>query len=385
MNTERIVLKGRIITPFTMFSGEIMLKDGLIEDLTQGSFGKDDQVVDYGDCYICPGFFDLHLHGAVGYDFMDGDIRGFSKISRFLAGSGVTGFLATTMTMAKANIRSAVKATKEIIRDHIEASPVCYGMHLEGPYVNEEYIGAQNPKYILSGEDNFLAELIEEYGDMIKTVTLAPEIKGGEELIKDLVSHGIYPSAGHTGASLVTAGRAFDLGVNRVTHLFNAMPPIHHRAPGIITGALLDDRVFTEVIADGIHIHRAVVEMIIRIKGASGVCLVTDSMRATGLPDGRYDLGGQEVVVKGEEARLADGRLAGSVLSMDRAVRNIIEFTKAPLEDVIRMASFNPARAVGLDKICGSLEKGKQADIVVLSKELEVLMTMVRGNIVYQR
>jgi N-acetylglucosamine-6-phosphate deacetylase len=227
-------------------------------------------------------------------------------------------------------------------------------------------------------------ELVRQYPGVVKTITLAPEIPGADELISGLISRGIRVSAGHTGATLDEAQRGFDKGINRISHLFNAMPPIHHREPGIITAALLDERVFVELIPDGIHVNSRVLKLVVRAKQADRICLISDAMMAAGLGDGSYHLGRLDVMVRDNAARLSSGALAGSIIGMDQGVRNMVELADCSLPQAVAMASCNPALALGVDKITGSLEPGKQADIVVLNQQLQVVMTMIQGKVVYE-
>jgi len=267
--------------------------------------------------------------------------------------------------MYEENIRRTLSLARNILQNDKLLIAILYGIHLESLCISKKFRGEQNLRYIKE-DVNFLRNLVRDYPSVIKNVTIAPELNGCEKLVKELISQKIYVSAGHTGADFSMALKAFNWGINRVTHLFNAMPPIHHRSPGIVTAALLDKRVFVEIIPNGVHLHPAMLDLIGRLKGEDRVCLITDSIRETGLKDGKYSLGGQEVIVQGKEARLLDGTLAGSVVSMDQAVRNIISFTGVSMQKAIEMASYTPACAIGLDKITGSLEKGKQADIIIL-------------------
>ncbi len=378
------ILKGTIITPFEKFFGHIIVEKATIMDVVKGEVSESgNNIMDFSESYICPGFVNIHAHGAVGVDFSNHNLDSFSKISRFMTSTGVTRFLGTTMTLSKEELKQTLLSACDFQRTRSLYATGFNGLHFEGPYINKKFKGAQNPEYILEADDGLLIRLAKGNPQIIKTVSLAPEINGAEGLIKELLSLGIYISAGHTGADYELARKAFDWGVNRVTHLFNAMPPLLHRAPGIITAALQDERVFVEVIADGIHIHPPVLDLIVKLKGPDRICLITDSMEAAGLKDGVFKLGGQEVFVKGAEARLADGTLAGSTLAMDQAVRNIINFTGVLLPEAIKMASYTPACAIGLGKITGSIEKGKSADLVILNKKLEVVQTIIKGEAVF--
>lgn len=379
------IIRGVLVTPFQEFAGEVVVDDGTIVDVVAGAHERPGlDVVDFGDSFVCPGFVDIHIHGASGSDVLDGSAPALATMSRFLSAHGVTSFLGTVTTAPVESMASAVEvAAREVARGTNEAYSL-RGIHLEGPHVSTDKLGAQDGESALAAVNSPILQLAKQHPGLIKTVTVAPEIPGAQALIEGLVALGVRVSAGHTDASFDLAQQAFGWGVNRLTHLFNAMRPIHHREPGLIVAALLNPSVYVEIIADGVHVHPAVVELVYRNKGPEGVCLITDSMRAAGLGEGTYTLGRLDVTVSGSEARLASGTLAGSVLTMDRAVRNAMGFTRAQLTDAVMMASLTPARAVGLDDQIGSLEAGKSADIVVLDRNLEVQMTMVRGAEVFR-
>lgn len=385
----RKVIRGEIVTPFSQFTGEVVIDGSVISDVVEGVFGaSDEQMLSFPGCYVCPGFVDIHVHGASGSDILDCSPAAIESMSEFLITRGVTSYLATTTTAPMDLMSRAVEvagAYAERLDGTVSPAQALRGLHLEGPHVSMSRLGAQDGESVLAATASEIPELVRRFPGLIKTVTLAPEVQGAEGLVRTLVSRGVSVSAGHTDASYELATEAFGWGINRVTHLFNAMQPIHHRNPGIVTAALTNNSVFVELICDGVHVHPAVVEMVARLKGPERICLVTDSMRATGLGDGTYTLGRLAVTVEGKQARLSGGALAGSVLTMDQAVRNMVSFTQAPVKDAVMMATHTPAAAIGLDGQIGSLQAGRSADIVVLDKDLQVQMTMIRGHEVYRR
>lgn len=379
------VIRGVLVTPFQEFAGEVVVDGGTIVEVAAGTHARPGlEVVDLGDSYVCPGFVDIHIHGASGSDVLDGSLSALEEMSRFLSSHGVTSFLGTVTTAPVDSMVSAVEAAAAALSRQTDEVLSLRGVHLEGPHVSVDKLGAQDGESALAAVDSPILELVRRYPGVIKTVTVAPEVPGAQALIEELVSLGVHVSIGHTDASFELAQQAFCWGADRLTHVFNAMRPIHHREPGLIVASLLNPNVYVELIADGVHMHPAVVELVYRNKGPERVCLITDSMRAAGLEDGTYTLGRLEVKVVGNEARLASGTLAGSVLTMDQAVRNVTSFAKAALTDAVTMASLTPARAVGLDREVGSLEVGKSADIVVLNRDLKVEMTMIRGVEVFR-
>ncbi|HOQ23483.1 MAG TPA: N-acetylglucosamine-6-phosphate deacetylase [Bacillota bacterium] len=378
------ILQGRILTPFQEFAGRVGVENGLIvavgEDLP---VGPEDRVDDFGDNYICPGFFDLHVHGGKGFEVLDGEVRALEEIAAHLVRHGVTAFLGTTMAAPYQGMRRAAEAVKAFWQSDSVFAPALIGLHLEGPCLNARQAGAQPPEY-LCGADQEFYRLILEYLGVIKTVTLAPEVTGGLALAYKLKELGVYPSLGHTGASADLAREAFAGGVQRVTHLFNAMPGIHHREPGLAVEALLNEDVFVELIADGVHVAPRMVEMVWRLKGAKRVCLVSDAVRPAGLPDGEYTCRRQVMTVQDQQIRLVDGTLAGGYLTLAEAVRNLVAWGKIPLREGVEMVTATPARAVGLADSLGSLAPGRRGDLVVLDHNLQVVFTMLCGKVVFR-
>ena len=341
-----------------------------------------EEVLDAGGAFVSPGFVDVHIHGYGGVDVSDDRPEDLRYMARRLPENGVTCFLPTSLTVAWDTLESLCGHVREAMaesrtRDFHGAEIA--GIHLEGPFVNPARKGAQNEDYILPPS----AEPVLPWKDVIRVITFAPEMPGGMAFIQTLRREtDIALSMGHTCATFEQAVEAVDAGVTRCTHLFNAMSPLAHRAPGTV-GAALNTEVFAELIADGFHVHPGIFPMLTRLKG-DRLVLITDALRAAGMPDGAYDNGGQTFVLKGIECRLKDGTIAGSVLKMNQAVRNLRDYGKIPLHEAVRCATLNAATSAGLADRKGSLAPGKDADIVLLDAECNVLETLVRGASVYR-
>ncbi|MEM5774295.1 MAG: N-acetylglucosamine-6-phosphate deacetylase, partial [Anaerolineaceae bacterium] len=326
---------------------------------------RTDTVIDAAGMYVSPGLIDLHIHGCAGADTMDAAPDTLPAISRFLAAHGVTGFLPTTISASPAALQNAVSAYRLYRGNCRGARPL--GLHLEGPYLNPGYTGAQPAAHLrLPDPAEYLPWLAD--GD-VRVITLAPEVDGALDLIREAAQHGVRTAAGHTDASYEQALEAVEAGLRLSVHTFNGMGPLHHRRPGLLGAALSDERVFCELIADGVHIHPAVLRMAVRAKGLIRALLVTDSMRAAGLPDGEYDLGGQPIRVQAGTAVTAAGNLAGSTLTLDQAVRNAMQMCGLPFADAVQMASLTPACALGFEARKGALAPGADADVVLWDAE----------------
>ncbi|MBQ2891394.1 MAG: N-acetylglucosamine-6-phosphate deacetylase [Bacilli bacterium] len=353
------------------------------------SIGEDREVEEYCKLQegwiVVPGFIDQHIHGALGSDAMDGTIEDIARMSQAVAKEGTTCYLPTTMTQSVENICTALKSIKDYMDEKRTEGSKVLGVHLEGPYISPNFIGAQPEEYIQKPSVESFKKYEEVSGNNIRIVSLAPEEEGSEELIKYLVEKGILVSLGHTNSKYSDVEKAFAAGARNVTHTFNAQKPLHHREIGTVGSALLIDELNCELICDTIHVSVPAIRLVIKSKPADKVTLITDSMRAKHLSDGEYELGGQPVIVKDGEARLINGTLAGSVLKMNHAVRNVHKLAGIELTKVLDMASINPARNIGVDKERGSIKVGKYADFVVLDEEFEVVMTIRDGNVIYKR
>ncbi|MBN4062698.1 MAG: N-acetylglucosamine-6-phosphate deacetylase [Alkaliphilus sp.] len=377
-----------------LINGKIILEDSVVEnkviffdekiiailDMKEIDNCNDVELIDVKGKYIAPGFIDIHIHGAGGSDTMDANIESIKNIASTIAQTGVTGFLPTTVTMDRQNIDKALKIVRESMEElETWQGAKVLGAHMEGPFINEKYKGAQNAKYII--KPNF--EFIENHLDIIKIITLAPEMDVGHEFLYELKKlNSITPSIGHSNATYDEAVKAIEKGIKHVTHLFNTMTPMLHREPGIV-GAALKSNITCELIADKIHVHPAIFQILIDIIGVENLVLITDSIRAGCMKEGIYELGGQSVMVKNGSARLEDNTLAGSVLTLNVAVKNMIENTNIKLHEAIRLATQNPAKVIGIDKSKGTLSIGKDADITVFDQNLNIYLTVVEGNIVF--
>jgi N-acetylglucosamine-6-phosphate deacetylase len=338
------------------------------------------QVINGQGLALAPGMIELQLNGGFGYDFTCAPASLWSVAAR-LPHYGVTAFLPTIVTSPPEVVRAGMAA----LRQRPLAKPfgaVPLGLHLEGPFINPAKKGAHDPAYIRLPQADSAGDWTLQNG--VRLVTLAPELPGGMELAARLMAGGVVVSAGHSMASFEQAWAAFDLGVRYVTHLFNAMPPLDHRQPGLAGALLADSRAVAGLIADGIHVHPAMVALAWKARGSCGLNLVTDAITALGMPEGQYGLGEQTVTVDNSSARLASGALAGSILSLDQAVHNLMAFTGASLAEVLPTVTSTPAKLLGLEGK-GRLAPGCDADLVLLSPDGQVHLTVVGGEVVYSQ
>ena len=377
-----VIANGRIYTENeTIEQGYILVEDGKITQITEGEYQGDLTTIDVKGQHVLPGFIDIHMHGGYGEDAMDASFEGLKHLSESLLSEGTTSFLATTMTQSDENI---IKALKNIVnyqehQDSLNAASIV-GIHLEGPFISEYKVGAQNPAYVQRPSVEKVQQFQEIANNQIKVMTFAPEVEGADETLSTLHDQ-INFSIGHTVATFDEVNEAVAHGAKHVTHLYNAGTAFEHRNPGLSGAAWVNDELSTESIVDGIHPHPASVKVAYKQKGNKRFFLITDAMRAKGMPDGEYDLGGQNVVVKGSEARLTSGELAGSILKMNEGLKNLIEFTGASLDDLWRVTSLNQAIALKIEGDKGSIAVGKDADIVVVDNDIQVLTTIKSGKV----
>ncbi|MGW7973584.1 N-acetylglucosamine-6-phosphate deacetylase [Staphylococcus xylosus] len=380
--TKYVIANGRIYTENeTIEQGYILIENGKIIQIAEGEYQGDLTTIDVKGQHVLPGFIDIHMHGGYGEDATDASFEGLKHLSESLLSEGTTSFLATTMTQSDENI---IKALKNIVdyqeqQDSLNAASIV-GIHLEGPFISEYKVGAQNPAYVQRPSVEKVQQFQEIANNQIKVMTFAPEVEGADETLSTLHDQ-INFSIGHTVATFDEVNEAVAQGAKHVTHLYNAGTPFEHRNPGLSGAAWLNDELSTESIVDGIHSHPASVKIAYKQKGNKRFFLITDAMRAKGMPDGEYDLGGQNVVVKGSEARLASGALAGSILKMNEGLKNLIAYTGAPLDDLWRVTSLNQAIALKIEEDKGSIAIGKDADIVVVDDDIQVLTTIKSGKV----
>ncbi|MEH7223993.1 N-acetylglucosamine-6-phosphate deacetylase [Bacillus sp. JJ1566] len=382
------------ITNLTIFSEEGIIEKGFIEidgekikrvgQMADLPASDKDEVINFDDSYsLIPGMIDLHIHGASGADVMDATPEALETMTKVLPKEGTTSFLATTMTKTKEDIENAISNIADFIPKQNVGSAEILGAHLEGPFLSPKRAGAQHPDNIINPDVELFKKWQSLSGENIRLVTLAPEEPGGLELTAHLKNTGVVASIGHSDAVYDEVKAAIEAGATHATHLFNGMRGIHHREPGVAGAVLLHDEVKCEMIVDGIHIAPKMVKFAYKNKGSEGSILVTDAMRAKCLGAGMYDLGGQEVIVNEERAVLKDGTLAGSILKLNDAVRNMMKFTDCSLQDITEMTAVNPAKQINMFDRKGSIKAGKDADLVIVNDQLEVIMTFCRGKLAY--
>ena len=345
--------------------------------------GKDTEVYDASGCYVIPGLVDLHFHGCVGCDISDHNIEDIAKMAAYELQNGITAICPATMTLPETELSAVMKTAGKYLSD-CPADSVSgadlVGINLEGPFVSQAKRGAQNPEYICDPDLSFLHRLLALAPGLAKLITLAPELPGAADFIKE-ASKDIIISLGHSTADYRTAKEAFELGARHVTHLFNAMPPFAHRDTGIVGAAFDDDRVHVELISDGIHVSDPMIRAAFRLYTDDRIILISDSMRAAGMPDGSYTLGGQAVTVNGKLATLADGTIAGSVTNLMNCMRYAVREAGIPLESAVKAATINPARELGIEQNYGQIAEGAMADLIILTPDLEIKDIIFKGKV----
>ena len=358
--------------------------DEKIQKISRCGVKDAEEIVLPENAIVLPGFIDQHIHGAGGSDGMDGTVEDIAIIANTVAAEGTTSFLVTTMTQSKENITKALQAVKSYREANSKDGARVVGVHLEGPFIAAAHKGAQPLEYVKEPDIQTFDEYNAASGGAIKIVTLAPEVDGAEELIRHLTKKGVVASIGHTGAKFADIEKAVSLGASNVTHTYNAQTALHHREIGTVGSAMLLDELNCEMIADCIHVSVPAMRLLVKNKPLDKLTLITDAMRAKGIPDGVSELGGQTVYVKNGEARLADGTLAGSVLRMNRAVQNLVEKVGVPFTQAVDCATINPAKNLKIDNETGSIAVGKRADFTVINENYDVLMTVRGGEVVYK-
>lgn len=362
--------------------GSVLIENGKIKEINPSNV-NDTEVIDAEGLYLSPGFIDVHIHGAGGCDTMDGTVESINTIAKTIVEHGTTSFTPTTMTVAAEDIRKSMKVIKKLKEEGTEGANVL-GAHLEGPFISPKAIGAQNPNFLLAPSVENYNKIVGDYGDAVVSITMAPEVEGAKELIKYLSDNGVTVSMGHTKATYDEAIDGIKCGACHSTHLYNAMTPFTHREPGVV-GATFDTDITTETISDGIHISYPALRTAYKQKGTDKVLLVSDAMEACGMPDGQYSLGGQDVIVKNGAARLLDGTLAGSVLTLDKAVKNIYSNSNYPLNEVVRMATYNGAKHCHVEDHKGLIKEGYDADLILFNEDIEIQKVFVKGKKVYNK
>lgn len=374
---KEIFLENKIIN-----NGRVVINNGVIEQIIEEDISIYEDEIDLSMYKILPGFIDIHVHGGNGYDTMDGKYESINEISKYVSKNGVTGFLPTTVTAKWEKIINAIKAVDDAMKTGVEGAEIL-GSYIEGPFISKDQKGAHPEEYILPIDIYKAKEIVEAAPAAVKVVAIAPEKENAIELIKMLKSHNIKVSIGHSNASYEETILAIENGADIAIHTFNAMKGLHHREPGTVGAVLSNDKIYSELISDTIHVHPAVMKILVKCKGLDKVCLITDCMMAGGLDDGQYQLGELAVTVKDSIARIDSGSLAGSTLRLIDAVKNMINKVEISPVDAVNMASIVPASILGIDNTVGSIQEGKKANFAIIDDEYNVVMTIVNGKIVY--
>lgn len=387
IKNAEIYLENEVLTNgFLLVHKEKIIEIGKMEDLNNRIFNNIDIMNLKNGEKVIPGFVDVHIHGAGGADTMDGTTKALHTMAVHLPREGTTSFLATTITQSEEKILNTLQNAAAYQKNNNEIGKAeVIGIHLEGPFINPEKKGAQPEEFIIEPNIEVFQEWQKVANGTIKLVTVAPEMPNGLAFIKYLADQGVTASIGHSDSTYALVKEAAAAGATQVTHLFNGMRGLHHREPGTAGAALLIDELKVELIADGIHICPEMLQLILKTKGSHGALLITDAMRAKCLKSGHYELGGQPVIVADEKVTLEDGTLAGSVLKMIDSVKNIKTFTNLTLHEIVKMASSTPAKQVHIFDRKGSIAVGKDADLIILNKDIEIEKTFCRGRIAYSK
>jgi len=394
------ILNGKIITPIQVIDkGVLVIEDGRIADIgTEHAIEvpRGAEKIDASGKIVAPGFIDVHTHGAVGKTTQE-SYEAINEVSEYFAKCGTTGFFSTTFGSLEEIMKGAGVA-KDAIGKGLEGAQVL-GLHLEGPYFNPRKPGAGDPKTFRHPSIEEFEKIQRESGKAVKLISIAPEIDGALEFIKHVTKTGVVVAVGHSYATYEQIMAGIKAGISHVCHTYNAQRELHHREPGVVGAALCEERLMCELIADSYHVHPAAMKVLWRARGTDHIDLITDSTTPAGLPDGEYDFMGLKVVVKGGKCVIPrppvssalEGTpeaeketLAGSMATMNGDVRNMVKLVNAPLQDAIKMATINPAKEFGFDNK-GRLEKGRDADVIVIDNDVNVYMTFVRGDLVYQK
>jgi N-acetylglucosamine-6-phosphate deacetylase len=379
---KTVITAAQLFTPLERIeSPVVVIEDGriLAVDSRQNiETPSDSQHLDFPGMVLAPGFIDVHVHGGAGHEVMEPDSAALAAIERHMARHGVTSYLPTTVTAPEDRILRALEHLgKRISRqDYADGGARPLGIHLEGPFISHAKRGVHPPEYLVPPSPQMFEKYWQASGGTLRVMTIAPELPGAIDTIRHARKAGVHSSLGHSNATYNEANRGIDSGADHATHTFNAMRPLEHREPGILGAVLTDDRLTADIIADGVHTDPSVVKLFLNAKGPERAILITDAISATGMPEGRYKLGQFEVEVKDGRCEY-QGRLAGSVLTLDRAVRNVMSFAQWKLQQAVRLTTLNPAGMLGIADHKGKIAVGNDADLVVLTAEGVIIQTLV--------
>lgn len=366
-----------LMKDFNFKKGSLCISKGEISSIDNEILTGNEEILDAEGLYLIPGLIDSHTHGCKGYDTCDKDLKGYSEMTKFYATNGITSFLFTTMTLPIEELKEILNILSRYIDDG-EYYSYPLGIYLEGPFINSKKKGAQDERNILKPDIDLFYDLQRASNNKIKIVSIAPEISNGMDFINCISKKDVVVTIAHTNSDYETSIRAIESGVSSITHAYNAMPSFLHREPGVI-GAAIDKNVFVELICDGIHLHPSMIRAMFKLVDKDKIILISDSMSASGMSDGVYSLGGQEVILKGNKATLRDGTIAGSATNILQCIKNCVKYG-IKLEDAVKAATINPATRLGVSDKIGSIEIGKQADIVLLDKDLNLVNVFIKGR-----
>ena len=389
---KTLIINGKVITGGEVFASNVVLKNGLVDyvgpEMPQVSDG--DQVIDAMGCFVSPGFIDMHTHGAGGADFMDCTVEAYLTAARTHAVHGTTLLYPTTLTSTNELLFASFDTYKKAVELNVEGARFG-GMHLEGPYFNEMFAGAQDPRYLRNPRPEEYNEILDRCPDLVRW-SFAPELEGAKEFAAELRKRGIVASIGHTNATFQECDSAYKAGADLMTHFYSCMSTVSrrkaYRYAGTVEYGYIQDGMNIEIIADGIHVPKDLLHLLLKIKGVERISLVTDSMRAAGMPEGPSILGGladgQEVIVEDGVAKLMDRTaFAGSVATADRLIRTMVSIAGCSMADAVRMMTENPARVMGMSDRKGSLKPGDDADVVIFDEDVNIRNTIIEGKIIY--
>jgi N-acetylglucosamine-6-phosphate deacetylase len=359
----------------TINNGYIIIENETIVAVGKDYAGQDGE--DFDGAYVLPGFIDVHIHGIKGKDVVQGEKDVLDVMSRALPLEGTTSFLPTTLTVDKDDLRKAVRNVAEYTYN---GGASIIGVHLEGPFIDKTYKGAQNEAFISEPTAENIEYITHGFDGVVKTMTYATE-KAHVDFTKYLLTKGIVPSVGHSAASFDNVMAHVDAGLKKITHFHNGQSGHHHRKPGVVSAGLYSDDLYVELIVDGVHIHPAAVKTTYKVKGAKRIVMITDSLASKGMPDGDYTIGGLDMEKKNDQLRLKTGALAGSIVPMNVAVKNMMNFTGCSINEIVSMTSLNQAKLFGMENIIGKIAKGHIADLVILDQDMAVIKTYCKGKV----
>lgn len=384
---ETLIKNIKIITPFdVLYNHSLIIKEDKIEGIIEDKEVNSEEfvkVIDGEGLFLAPGFVDIHNHGNSGYDVMDNTEEALDGMGDYHIANGVTSYLGTVITSSYENMTDAIKNIVNYKNKDDKAHVV--GIHLEGPFFDVSKKGAQPEKYIDTPSIGKIQKLLDASEGNLKMLSLAPELDGAIELIRFLKKNDVVVAMAHSDSDYKDAKKGIDNGITVATHLYNGMKNFTHREPGIVGASLTDERVYCEIIYDRFHLHDIAVKLALKMKGYDKIVLVSDAMRAAGLEDGEYDLGGQKVFVKDTLPRLESGSIAGSTLDLQRAVYNMIHYLQVPINEAVKMASLNPARAIDMDKNLGSIEIDKNADLILFDENIDIKQVFIGGKLSWKK